>query len=747
MYLPCYDIRMERWMFRMFLTLILSLGIQTSVHARSAHNVLVIYSFHHDMPWQMNFRQGLNTVLGGDEAVLYFEESMDSGRFSGPVHEAQFYYYLSGKYAEADIDLILAESEPASMLLDKHRLFLPGVPRLLVNPAAIAVKETDHVIVTPDDIVASFHAMLEVVSSTEIYIIAETHTPYVRQELEALETGISDRDQERLKFNYLVNLSMEQTLAAVDAIPAEAAVFYLAYFTDGKGTTYLPRDVAIEIAKRSAAPVFSHYDTMLGTGVVGGLVSDSILAGEISGNNVRNILLDRETEVMPGSSLRHMYDQAALTRHNIPDNQLPFESKVVNKDISIWVEFREYVLATLIVILLLVAITVVLAYAYDQIAKSRQILARSSRQLERAQSIAHIGSWQWLQGSPYIEFSDEVYKIFGIDPLPRGYPVDEFESIVHPGDRDHAMAHLLKSVDSGESVNIEYRIVRKDGEERILHGRSAIAPESGPGSIYEGTIHDVTELRNLQNSLFTSQRLESVGRFAGGMAHHFNNLFTVMLGNSEMLKNKISEPDDRQHIEKVITSINAAADMHTQLLTFSRNQSLSPIQVNLATRQDDLRRILQSVPYPSMNLQLKCDSMLWETMIDFDELENSLLSLIDNAIEATNRRGTILVELKNAVLDGDFVVRHPGAGTGEFIRISVTDDGTGMPDDVREQAFDPFFTTRDIGQGSGLGLSMVYGFVKQLNGYTLIESTAEGGGTTVSMYFPRRDPVHAFKTV
>jgi signal transduction histidine kinase/CheY-like chemotaxis protein len=252
-------------------------------------------------------------------------------------------------------------------------------------------------------------------------------------------------------------------------------------------------------------------------------------------------------------------------------------------------------------------------------------------------------------------------------------------------------------------------------------------------------IKRTTELELANEALRQSQKMEAVGQLTGGIAHDFNNLLTGVIGGLDMLHSRIAQQrldGTERYIEAAMTSARRAAALTHRLLAFSRRQPLQPevVEVNALVRsmEDLLRRTLG----PAIHVELIAGDDLWRTLCDPNQLENALLNLVINARDALPEGGLLQVSTANATLDAVDVSRQSELEPGDYVCMSVRDDGVGMPHRVIERAFDPFFTTKPSGQGTGLGLSMIYGFAKQSRGHVSIESI-EGEGTTVRLYLPR----------
>ncbi|MFH0020351.1 ATP-binding protein [Pseudomonas fluorescens] len=247
------------------------------------------------------------------------------------------------------------------------------------------------------------------------------------------------------------------------------------------------------------------------------------------------------------------------------------------------------------------------------------------------------------------------------------------------------------------------------------------------------------QLRHNEEALRQSQKMEAVGQLTGGIAHDFNNMLTGIIGSLELIRRRLARgrtEDLDSLIDLGVTSANRAAGLTHRLLAFSRRQSLDSKAVQMNTLVLSMGELLQRSLNESIHLEMRLDENLWIAEADPNQLESALLNLVINARDAMPDGGKLVVETSNQVLHRDFTEAYSNLEPGDYVMLSVTDNGCGMPQSVMSRAFDPFFTTKPIGQGTGLGLSMIYGFSKQSRGHVSIESEIDQG-TTVKLYLPR----------
>ncbi len=305
---------------------------------------------------------------------------------------------------------------------------------------------------------------------------------------------------------------------------------------------------------------------------------------------------------------------------------------------------------------------------------------------------------------------------------------------------DRADAELVPDAEvlaRGNAINREIEITRADGAKhsilvttfRVVDG---LGKPCGVGTI--GT--DITEQRLAEQRLRQAQRIEALGQLTGGIAHDFNNLLSVILGNLRLLHEEMAgQPSSQGLLEDALDATKAGAELTSRLLAFGRGQTLRPQMTDVRAMILDTSRMLERTLGKGIAIRLELPSDLWHAEIDRNQLETSLLNVAINARDAMPNGGELVIYARNASLDQSDVRSRPEASPGNYVVISVSDCGEGMSPDVLRKAIQPFFTTKEPGQGTGLGLSMVYGFVKQSKGHLELVSEV-GQGTTASLFFP-----------
>lgn len=318
--------------------------------------------------------------------------------------------------------------------------------------------------------------------------------------------------------------------------------------------------------------------------------------------------------------------------------------------------------------------------------------------------------------------------------------LNDWTNIIHPVDRQRVQSSLKAFLAGNESIwECEYRLVEAEGVcvSIVDRGYAVRGHDAEPIRVLNSMM-DVTDRNELAAHLHRSQKLEAVGQLTGGVAHDFNNLLTVILGNAELLVEKLQEQDSNglhSLANMIVTAAHSGNEMIERLLAFSRKQPLEPQPVDVNALIADFAMLLRRSIQENIEFKVVEGGDLQLAYADTAQLEASLLNLVINARDAICGDGTITVETSNIVIKATKRHTQNDVDPYTFVKISIKDTGSGMSEYVRNRAFEPFFTTKGAKRGSGLGLSMVYGFIKQSGGHIRILSR-KGRGTTVNLYLP-----------
>jgi PAS domain S-box-containing protein len=388
--------------------------------------------------------------------------------------------------------------------------------------------------------------------------------------------------------------------------------------------------------------------------------------------------------------------------------------------------------------------------------RAEEALRASQERLDAAQAHAHIGSWEIGAGGEALFWSKEMFRLFGLDPSAPLPPLSDFLDMLHPDDRQGLIAADQEIRGTGRIRPLQYRTNPARGPERVFDATmQAVRDSAGTLVSITGTLQDVTERKRvereqarLQDQLQQAAKMEAVGRLAGGVAHDFNNLLTVIQGNTELAKLDLTPTDPLiQYLDQVHTAASSAADLTRQLLAFSRRQMIEPRVLNLNDLIKTLRKMLARLIGEDVALETNLAPDLGSVKVDAGQFDQVIVNLAVNARDAMPEGGRLSIETANVTMDEAWCATHPGLVPGPYIRVTVSDTGHGMTKQIRERIFEPFFTSKPKGRGTGLGLAMVFAVVSQSGGAIDVYSEV-GHGTAFKILLPRvEEPAERFARI
>lgn len=352
-------------------------------------------------------------------------------------------------------------------------------------------------------------------------------------------------------------------------------------------------------------------------------------------------------------------------------------------------------------------------------------------------SIAKIGGWEHDLVTGKATWTKETYRILEIEESDLIPGPDEHLNYYPQDDRALLADAYRRSVETGEQFDLELQCRTAKG--RRFWARAIGRPEFDREECVKmkGTFQDITERKKLEEHLQQSEKMESIGKLAGGVAHDYNNMLSVIIGYTELAIEK-AEQDTSLHadLNEVLNAAMRSTDITRQLLAFARQQTIAPKVVDLNDIAESMLKMLRRLIGEDIDLAWIPGKNIWSVNIDPSQIDQILANLCVNARDAIRDIGKVTIETKNVRFDQDYCEDHEGFIPGEYVMLAVSDDGKGMAPETLNKVFEPFFTTKGLGQGTGLGLSTVYGIVKQNNGFINIYSEPEKG-TTVKVYFSR----------
>ena len=391
--------------------------------------------------------------------------------------------------------------------------------------------------------------------------------------------------------------------------------------------------------------------------------------------------------------------------------------------------------------LAIVAITglALAAAVADERATATGTLRQRDEQLREALDAARMGTWSWSAAEDRVVWDEAMRRLYGLAPGQQVTSYGEYRALVHPDDLPFVEASVRRAMEQGDRLDFEFRIRQQDGRIRwIANQGRVVRSDTGEALGLTGVSSDVTERRTAEDQLRQAHRMESVGRLAGGVAHETNNQMSVVIAASDFILNRLDlHPAVRTDVESIRRAAERTAAVTAQLLAFSRRQVLKTELLDLNALVRRFEPVLRRIMGEDCPVTLRLAADLGAVRADPGQLEQVLVNLALNARDAMPRGGTLTIETGSTSLDGSSPAAARGAALrpGPYAVLAVSDSGHGMDRETLAHVFEPFFTTKGIGRGTGLGLSTVYGIVKQSDGYVWGYSEP-GQGTAFRVYLP-----------
>ncbi|MES9899297.1 MAG: ATP-binding protein [Sedimenticola sp.] len=710
------------------------------------------------MPWQQSFERGLREGLKkAKPKPKLFIEYLDAGRFPETREQQALQTYLTEKYASMQLDVVIAESRPASTFLSDKLKFFPGAKRIFVQPGFTPgmreQKDREGQVVVPVDIDLSgaIQEMQRLSEPQKVYVVADASSPTRLKRLDNFKSALDGLDV-TFQVEFLVDLPMGVLLDRISRLPERSAIFYLLILSDGTGKRFIPYNALQMIAEHANAPIYSHWDTLMGSGMLGGYLLSGERIGQIAARSIDD-LIQLPTEISPRIRAHGLYyDWRQMKRWGIDRDLLGPDATLLYYEPNVFEEYRWQIIITLFVLIILSSLSIGLVIVNrkrkqavndlmierslleERVAKRTASLQKSEKGLSDAQHIAHIGSWSYDLENKKLLCSDEVYRIFGIvdDSVGELLTLEDFFSHIHPGDREYVQGEYQALMESGQAYDIEHRILRSDdGEIRRVHARCENQfDDTGKAIRSDGTVQDITDRLQMEEMLRQSEKMATLTSLAAGMAHELNNPLGSMVQSAQNIKRRLSPqlPKNQEVAREVEIDLerlshymerreifdmfryaaesgSKASAIINDLITLSKKSDKVRSQANMnsviegaiakAMIDYDLKQIYH---FDEIVIVRDFDPNLPDVLCQMDDIQNTILAILRNAAQAMpgqNRPPQITVRTRYQ---------------DQTVCIEIEDNGTGIEDKVLNRIFEPLFTTHSP-QHQGLGLSTAYSIV------------------------------------
>jgi PAS domain S-box-containing protein len=707
--------------------------------------VLILNSYHRGFDWSDDEEEGIFRRLRAvfpsiDIPVVY----LDSKRFPGEEHQEQMRDFLATRYGGVKIDLVFALDNPALDLLTRHPdTLFPGIPVVFAGISdygqymesgrgkITGVVERQDVRNTLETAL-SFHP-----EAKEVLILNDTTVSGVsaRREAEAAAPRFSGR----VHIRFLPPSTFDEARTAIGALPPEAIVLVQSFSTDRAGKTLSGPDSTRLFVSAAKVPVYTMHESRFVPGVVGGFLLDGGKHGRAAADLALRVLMGMDPSEVPvedASTSLPTFDHAQLARFGISMDKLPPGSVLVNKPATVFETHRKFAVGTLLAVLFLSLLVGLLAAGLLRLKRTEEALRLTQYCLDKSPI-----AFCTINEDAKIETVNESMCRH------LGYTPEEFAGMtvydIDPNFTPEKFREHRKKLYAAGFRTIETVHRRKDGTEFPVEVTAKHLKYKGRDVTYSFA-KDISERKaaereqaGLKEQLFQSQKMETVGLLAGGVAHDFNNLLMPILGYSEMMMARLPEGHpDRQKLEQIHRAADLAKALTMRLLAFSRKQVLRLDAVDVGGIVRGLEPVLRRTIRENIRIETVVGDKPATARADKGQIEQALLNLAVNAQDAMPEGGTLTIEAGDVDLDESGAAARPETAPGSYVRLAVSDTGTGMDEETQAHIFEPFFTTKEKGKGTGLGLATVYGIVKQHGGTVSVRSGV-GRGSVFEILLPR----------
>jgi two-component system, cell cycle sensor histidine kinase and response regulator CckA len=710
-------------------------------------NVLYINSYHHGYQWSDEIHDGIRDVLRKSDYKIDLQiEYMDTKKYLyDPINISLFKLY-SEKFVNETFDVIIVSDNYAYNFVIEHReVLFKDIPLVFcgMNNFEAADVSSGNLtgIVETFDLISTLNVARKLHPDKTKMVVVGDQSITGRSIEQQVYTMLRLYD-EPLEVEFWFKLTLEETKKRVEKLTDGTFLFFSPWYQTIKGRFFTAEEVMQEVYAHSSVPIYTAWEFLLGHGAVGGRLLSGRHHGEMAAQIALRILDGERAETIPvilEPTGLYMFDYQVMQKLNINQKLLPEGSIIINSPKAFYEMPKELLWTILASFLILFVVLIFLMITMTERRRvQRKVQEQLSFQETLMDTIPQLVSWKDTSGK-YLGANQTFTEFFGID-TPTGMISKTTEGVIKDSD------YVQWSVEMDSAV-VEKELEIRKFRRKIIDSKGCVSwleinkvplrDQAGRIIGVLTTAENVTKEQNLEKQLLQSQKMEAIGTLAGGIAHDFNNILTSILNSTELALGDVE--DDSQtakDLKRVLKAAGRGSSVVKQILSFSKPSQEGFQPTDLAVVCHEVLSLMEA-SLPS-NIHVHANIAVGGILVDADpsQVHQVILNLCTNAFHALQQRGgNLLIQVEEATV-GDELADAMNVSLGKYMKITVADDGIGIDPDIVDNIFDPFFSTKDITEGTGLGLSVVHGIVKGHRGGIRVQSSI-GEGSRFELYLPQ----------
>ena len=710
-------------------------------------SILYINSYHNGYEWSDSILDGIRSELNSSWYKISFQiEYMDTKKFKSDMVSADLLNLYKEKFKNTSFDVVIISDDDAFNFALQYRSELfPDVPIVFcgVNNLTIEQEKEGNLtgVVENFDLAGTIDVALKLHPDKKRMIVVGDDSTTSNAILERIKK-IVPRYSDRLEVEYWLHLGLDEVKNKVKYLNDESFLFFIPYYQVIGDHFYTSEEVVSAIYSNSNVPIYSSWEFLLGHGLVGGSFLSGYQHGQDAALLAINILEGKKISQLPihaQTTGQYLFDYRVMKRLSLNSKMLPPGSKLINEPDPFYTLSHELFWTIMVSVLLL--LVTILSLIFNMGARrqgERKIQNQLTFQETLIDTIPQLVSWKDIEGR-YMGANSTYISFFGLEEIVEVVGKRTKEVII---DNDY----VNWSVGADKAViddNKEFRRVRReisgisDTISWLEVNKVALRDQDGEINGILTTAENVTREENLEHQLLQSQKMEAIGTLAGGIAHDFNNILTSIINSTELaIGDVLPESQTEKDLKRVLKAARRGGDVVKQILAFSRPPKDGFRSTDFPAVIAEVISLMEVSLPGNIHVTAEIEPGIPEIHADPTQVHQALMNLCTNAFHALrDKGGNLLLKLQQILFDGE-EASYRNLVPGEYIKLSVIDDGIGIRHEIIDKIFDPFFSSKDKTEGTGLGLAVVHGIMKGHGGGVQVKCEF-GERTTFDLYFPK----------